>query len=316
MSDKVLLSVSGFEHDAWLKQLQYLAPERTFVSDITSDTLDEIKYAIVWKQPKGLLDALPNLEVIFSAGAGVDHIIHDETLPNVPVVRIVADDLTNRMSEFIVWQALDHLRQGELYRSQQTEKIWAEDRMQVAASDVTVGIMGMGVLGQDAARKLSIMGFRVLGWSRTRKNIEYASMFSGIKELDAMLAQAEILICLLPLTPDTYGLINRALIDKLNSNGPLGGAVIINAGRGGTHIESDILNALNDGTLAAVSLDVFETEPLSQASALWAHPRATLTPHIAAASNPMALIPVIIAQMDHYERTGNLFNLVDKSRGY
>jgi glyoxylate/hydroxypyruvate reductase A len=134
------------------------------------ETDPSIEYAIVWKQRPGLLSKLPNLKVIFSLGAGVDHVFADPDLPDVPIVRVVSPNLTTRMSEYVVWQVLDHHRLGPRYRAQQASRIWYEDRDQKAAADITVGIMGLGELGRDAAAKLQVMGFAVTGWSRTPRN--------------------------------------------------------------------------------------------------------------------------------------------------
>jgi glyoxylate/hydroxypyruvate reductase A len=315
MARKILLAVTGFDEALWQKEIERLAPEFKVVTEITNDA-DDIEYAIVWKQRPNILNALPNLKIIFSAGAGVDHIFKDDTLPDVPIVRVVADDLTSRMSEYIIWQALDHLRQGARYRKQQAESIWQEDKAQPAASAVTVGIMGIGALGMDAAIKLKMIGFNVLGWSRTQKNNTHIDTFSGSDGLSEMLAKTDILVCLLPLTSETHGIINTQLIARLKSNGPLGGPVLINAGRGGLQNETDILAALDNGSLAAASLDVFEQEPLQQDSPLWTHPRVMVTPHAAAASNPLAIIPHIFKQISAYERGEALENLVDISAGY
>lgn len=315
MARKILLAVTGFDEALWQSEIERIAPNFEVVTEITNDSND-IEYAIVWKQRPNILNALPNLKIIFSAGAGVDHIFKDDTLPDVPIVRVVANDLTSRMSEYIVWQALDHLRQGMRYRAQQENRLWQEDKAQPAANAVTIGIMGIGALGMDAASKLQVIGFNVLGWSRTPKPNAGIETFSGSGGLDTMLARTDILVCLLPLTDETRGIINAQLISKLNRNGPLSGPVLINAGRGGLQSEADIIAALNDGALQAASLDVFEQEPLESDSPLWAHPRVTVTPHAAAASNPLALIPHIFKQIAAYERSEALENVVDREAGY
>ena len=315
MTKKILLAVTGFDETLWQAEIERMAPDLEVITNITDDAAD-VEYAIVWKQRPNILSALPNLKVIFSAGAGVDHIFKDHTLPDVPIVRVVADDLTNRMSEYIIWQALDHLRQGARYRKQQAGHVWLEDKAQPAADSVTVGIMGIGALGMDAAIKLKMIGFHVIGWSRNPKHNSEIETFSGTEGLDDMLSQTDILVCLLPLTDETRGIIDAQLLSKLKRSGPLGGPVLINAGRGGLQSEADILAALNDGSLIAASLDVFEQEPLADDSPLWSHPRVTVTPHAAAASNPLALIPHILKQIAAYERGETLENLVDRKAGY
>jgi len=312
----ILLSVTGFDPAVWLEELKRQAPGRRIVTEPDGDGDPSIRYAVVWKQRPGILNRLPNLAAIFSIGAGVDHIFKDPEVPDVPIVRAVADDLTERMSEYIVWQVLDHHRKGPRYRRQQADRVWNEDRMQPAARDVTVGILGLGLLGLDAARKLRLLGFNVAGWSRTEKTVEGIDTHAGEEGLDGFLAVSDIVVCLLPLTPATGGILSKPLFARMKRRGPLGPATLINAGRGGLQNEADILAALENGWLGAASLDVFQTEPLPETSPLWTHPRVTITPHAAATSVPAALIPPMIAQMEAYERGEPLTNLVDRQAGY
>lgn len=307
----ILLAVTGFDPIVWRDALAALAPQRSVVSDGETFDRADVDYAIVWKQRPGALDNLPNLKAIFSIGAGVDHIFGAEQLPDVPIARAVAPDLTARMSEYVVWQVLDHHRLGPLYRRQQLAKIWHEDVRQPAASDVTVGIMGLGVLGRDAARKLQALGFSVRGWGRTAKRQDGINYYSGVAQLDAFFSGCQMVVCLLPLTADTRGILNASLFAAMDNN-----TVLINAGRGGLQVERDIVAALDSGKLGAASLDVFETEPLPADSALWHHPKVTITPHAAASSMPHALVPPIIEQMNAFERGEPLVNLVDKNAGY
>lgn len=312
----ILLSVTGFDPVIWLEELQRQAPHRATVTEPNSPTDPAIRYAVVWKQRPGILNSLPNLEAVFSIGAGVDHIFADADVPDVPIVRVVADDLTERMTEYVVWQVLDHHRKGPRYRRQQAERVWNEGRMQPAARDVTVGILGLGVLGLDAARKLQTIGFKLAGWSRSEKSVEGIDTYSGDAGLERFLAISDIVVCLLPLTPKTRGILSKPLFAKMKRRGPLGPATLINAGRGDLQNEADILAALENGWLGAASLDVFQTEPLPETSLLWAHPRVTITPHAAATSVPAALVPSMVAQMDAFERGEPLTNLVDREAGY
>lgn len=312
----ILLSVTGFDPAVWREEIERAAPGRTVVTEPDGPDDAAIDYAVVWKQRPGVLNRLPNLKAIFSIGAGVDHIFADPNVPDVPIVRVVADDLTERMSEYVVWQVLDHHRKGPRYRRQQAEKIWNEDRMQPAARDVTVGILGLGVLGLDAARKLAMLGFEVAGWSRTEKEVDGIATFAGDDGLAGFLAVSDIVVCLLPLTPTTRGILSKPLFARMKRRGPLGPAVLINAGRGDLQNEADILAALENGWLGAASLDVFQTEPLPETSPLWTHPRVTITPHAAATSVPSALIPPMIAQMEAHDRGEPLTNLVDRDAGY
>ncbi|MCP3056182.1 2-hydroxyacid dehydrogenase [Aurantimonas marianensis] len=299
----------------WLEALKAAGGDRPIVLEPTTSADTAIEYAVVWKQPPGLLENLPNLKAIFSLGAGVDHIFADKRLPDVPVVRIVADDLSSRMSEYIVWRVLDHFRRGRAYRSQQAQKIWHE-RMQPAAREITVGIMGFGELGQNAAAKLRPLGFRIAGWSRTEKSVAGAETFAGQAGLDGFLAATDILVVLLPLTAETRGIINTGLLSRLKRQTPLGGPVLINAGRGGLQNEAAILDALDQDILLEASLDVFNVEPLPASNPLWSHPRVFVTPHAAAISDPDALAPVVMRQIAAHERGEPLRGVVDRKAGY
>jgi glyoxylate/hydroxypyruvate reductase A len=300
----------------------YRDPLRKLLPDRRLATLDEIgeradiRYALSWRHPAGALAGLPNLKAVFSLGAGVDHMLDDPLLPDAPIVRFVDENLTNRMSEWVVLHALLHLRQQKLYDQRQAARHWEEDLDQPAAKDVRVGIMGLGELGQDAAQKLTAMGFRVAGWSRTEKRLAGVDCFHGGAGLDAMLARTDILVVLLPLTAETRGVLDARLFAKLARDGRLGGPILINAGRGRLQVEADIVAALDSGVLKAVSLDVFETEPLPQDSLLWGHPRVYVSPHSAALSEPRAVVAGIAAQIEAYERGEALRNVVDRGRGY
>jgi glyoxylate/hydroxypyruvate reductase len=275
----------------------------------------EIHYAAVWKPVPGELSTFPNLKAIFNLGAGVDAVMADRTLPDVPLVRVAVDDLTGRMTEYVVLHVLMHHRQELYLRDSQREKRWAP-KFQWPASAITVGIMGLGTLGTDAAAVLRRIGFQVLGWSRTLRQIDGVDCFHGSTQLEPFLARTDILVCLLPLTPDTKGALSRDVFLRLNRKSPLGAPVLINAGRGGLQNEPDILACLDDGTLGAVSLDVFAQEPLPPESPFWTHPKVVLTPHNAADTDPDAISGYVADQIARFEQGGRLENVVDRRRGY
>ena len=297
-------------------RLQAALPRRRIVTPAEIGARGDIRYAVSWRHPAGALADLPNLQAIFSLGAGVDHIFKDPLLPNAPIVRVVVADLTNRMSEWVVLHALLHLRQQKLYDQRQVARHWEEDLEQPAARDVRVGLMGLGELGQDAAQKLKMMGFVVAGWSRAERRLAGIDCFHGADGLDAMLAKTDILVVLLPLTAETRGILDARLFAKLARDGRLGGPILINAGRGGLQVEKDIVAALDSRVLKAASLDVFETEPLPQDSPLWGHPRVYVSPHSAALSEPGIIVAGIAAQIEAYERGEPLPNVVERGRGY
>ena len=255
------------------------------------------------------LAGFPKLVLIFSLGAGIDHLTSDPALPDVPVIRVVDPDLTMRMTEYVTLQVLMHHRRQELYRAQQARRLWRDHDDQPAASDVAVGMMGLGVLGRDAVEVLRRIGFDVAGWSRTPKSISGVETFHGADQLDAFLARSEILVCLLAAHAATEGLLNLRSLRKLKRDGALHGAYLINAGRGMLQVDSDILAALEEGTLAHATLDVFPTEPLPADSPMWTHPKVTVTPHNAAALMPNALVKYVLAQIDPREAGHPLANV-------
>lgn len=311
----LLVAIKGWSPDEWIMRFRAAAGSRPVFDARADFDSAAIHYAAVWKPEPGLLARLPNLRAVFNLGAGVDALLADKTLPDVPLCRIVNPDLTARMTEYVVLHCLMHLRQVEAYRALQAEARW-KPLHQPSAREVRVGIMGMGVLGKDAAEVLMRLGFQVAGWSRTRADMPGVETFAGEAELPAFLGRTDMLVVLLPLTPQTRGILNRNLFTKLGRDGVLGGPVIINAGRGGLQIEADILSALDDGTLKAASLDVFEAEPLSSSSKLWAHPHVIITPHVAADSTPEALVSVVLENIALHEREGRLRDVVDRSVGY
>ncbi len=271
---------------------------------------EEIDYALVWAPPRGLLASLPNLKVVFSVGAGVDHFASDPELPDLPVVRMVETGLTEGMTEFVVMSVLQHHRFMIDYALQQKERQWHVIQ-QIAAGRRRVGMMGLGVLGRDALEKLRPFGFALRGWSRSPKRIGGVDCFHGDEGLRDFLAGCDILVCLLPLTDETRGILNAETFGRLPP-----GAALINAARGGHQVEDDILAALDSGQLSGATLDVFNREPLPAESPLWAHPRIVLTPHAAAMTMPETACVAVVESIRRYEAGQPLENLIDWSRGY
>ncbi len=302
--------------ERWKSRFDQVCSDRRvlLLPDAAFDPAD-IHYAAVWKPAPGELAAFPNLRIIFNLGAGVDALMADSTLPKVPLVRVAVDDLTDRMTEYVVLHVLMHHRQELYLRASQREKRWAP-KFQWPASAISVGIMGLGTLGSNAALVLKRLGFRVSGWGRSPRQIDGIESFHGNAQLEPFLRQTDILVCLLPLTPDTRHILNRELFAKLNRVGPLAAPVLINAGRGGLQNEADILACLDDGTLGAVSLDVYATEPLPADSPFWTHPKVVLTPHNAADTDPDEISKYVAKQIERFEAGGTLENIVDPARGY
>lgn len=314
-AQSILLTTGSWRPEPWVAAIQTGDPQRPL--HVWPDLPDSsaIAYALVWEPPAGVLASLPNLNAIFSLGAGVDALLSQPDLPDVPIVRVVNPDLTQRMTEWIVLQVLIHHRRQRDYDRQQAARLW-KDLRQPAARDVRVGIMGLGALGRDAAMALRRLGFDVAGWSRRPANLSDIACFHGNGALDRFLGRTDILVALLPLTPETRGILATPLFDKLARDGALGGPVLINAGRGGLQVEADIAAAVEHGVLIGASLDVFEREPLDPASPLWSLPNVVVTPHAAAASAPEALIPPILDQIRDFEAGKPLENVVDRNAMY
>jgi glyoxylate/hydroxypyruvate reductase A len=271
----------------------------------------EIDYALVWRPEPGLLASLPKLKLILSLGAGVDHIFSDPTLPSgVPIVRLVDPYLTDAMSEYAALQVLRLHRRDLDYQAQQRAGIWRE-LPQKTAPERPVGILGFGEIGQNAARKLAALGFPVAGWSRRGRPVAGFRMYAGNTGLPDLLAASEILVCLLPLTAETEGILcarNFAFLPQ--------GAFLVNAGRGRHLVEEDLIPALDSSQLSAAALDVFREEPLPLDHPFWRHPRILVTPHIAGLTNPATAAPIVLDAIRRFEEGRPLPNQVDPVRGY
>ncbi len=317
MKRKILIDVK-FDSIGQFEPFMKLMPDIQIVNwndkSGRPDDLSGIQYALGWKADAGLFSKLRDLEVMFSVGAGVDHMLIDPTLPDLPLVRFVDTKLTTRMGEWVCLQCLLHLRQQLTYLRQQSQKLWL-DHPQPDAGSLRVGIMGMGVLGQHTAQKLLTLGFQVNGWSKSKKDIEGIRCFDEFG-LDQFLAQSDMIVGLLPHTSQTTGIFDQALFSKLPRQTPIGGPVLINGGRGKSQVEADIITALKNGTLGGVSLDVFEHEPLNQQSELWALENVVITPHVASVSDNQSLAEHVAGQIQRFESGLPLQHVVDKIAGY
>jgi glyoxylate/hydroxypyruvate reductase A len=309
----LLLHLSDVDEAAWARRYAEALPGVTVVRQSDSYDPKAVDYVFVWKPKANAFDGLGNLKAVLSLGAGVDALLKHPALPDKPIVRFVDADLTQRMTDYVVAQVTFHQRLGTRFKRDQASRTWKQ-LYPPAAGETTVGVMGLGELGTDAADKLKALGFTVLGWSRSPKSIEGVETFAG-DDLDSFLGKTDILVCLLPLTPETTGILNYGLFQKLRRKLD-GGPVIVNAARGGHQVEADIVKALGDGTLGAASLDVFQIEPLPADSPLWALDNAYLTPHIAAISNIDAGVRYFSQIIRDHEGGKALPNVVDRGRGY
>jgi len=309
----LLLHLSDVDEAGWARRYAEALPGVDVVRQSESFDPAAVDYVFVWKPRPDAFDGLSNLKAVFSLGAGVDALLKHPALPSAPIVRFVDADLTQRMTDYVVAQVTMHQRQFTRFKRDQAVRSWKQF-YPPAASETSVGVMGLGELGTDAVDKLKALGFTVLGWSRSPKTIAGVRTWSG-DGLDDFLAATDILVCLLPRTPDTTGILNYDLFKKLRRKLE-GGPVIVNAARGGHQVETDIVKALGDGTLGAASLDVFQVEPLHPESPLWALDNCYITPHIAAISNIDAGVRYFSRILLDHEAGKPLPNVVDRGRGY
>lgn len=307
----LLYACPTVDREGWIKALTAAWPGIDVRVWPDTGNKAEIDYAFVWKQPAGILSDLPNLKVIFSLGAGVEHVLTDTTLPDhIPLVRMVDPTLVTGMVEFVVMRVLHYHRFMPDYEAQQKAGVWKQ-LPQLLPSERRVGILGLGELGAACAKALTGFGFDVGGWSRTAKDMAGLQGFTGPEQLDAFLARTDILVCLLPLTDQTRGILNRRTLSALPK-----GAYLINAARGGHLVEDDLTPLLDAGHLAGATLDVFAVEPLPAAHPFWTHPKITVVPHAAALTHPGTASRIVAANIDRHRRGEPLHNVVDRARGY
>ena len=273
---------------------------------------EEIDAAVIWgAQYLQELRRFPKLGLIVSMGAGVDHLtLPPGPPPGVPVARLKDTMLTQGMAEWALMNVLRFHRQDPEYRALQASRTWEELPPPVTA-ERRIGILGLGEISGATARLCAHLGFPVMGWSRGPKTLPGIDTFHGPAGLDAMLARTDILVCLLPLTPDTRGVINARTLGLM----PRGGW-LINGGRGGHQVQGDILAALDSGHLAGAALDVFEPEPLPADHPFWAHPKVFVTPHAASFTIPSSAAPQVVENIQRLRAGRSLINLVDFAAGY
>lgn len=269
-----------------------------------------IEVALVWRPPAGLLASLPNLRLIQALSAGVDTLLADPTLPDVPLCRMVDQSLTRTMVEYVLAQVLFYHRDLDFYDEQQRRASWRLV-MPKTADERSVGVMGLGEIGRAIAQSLAQAGFRVRGWSRSKHEMEGIETFAGQDSLRAFLAGTEFLVCVLPLTSETEGLLNAQLFAALPQ-----GAVLIHVGRGRQLVEQDLLDAIDCGQLRGAVIDVFAIEPLPPQHPFWRRPRIRITPHVAGYSLPQTGAAVVAENIRRLRAGRPLLHLVDRRRGY
>lgn len=308
----VLLSTKSNAMEAWRDALLALDPTLDIRLFPDSGDPAEIEAAVCWTQhDMAELRRYPNLRLLVSMGAGVDHLLRPPgPPPGVPVARLKDERLTSGMTEWVLLNVLRFHRQDLEYRAQQAARVWDE----LPAPDTSrrrVGFLGLGELGLAAARACAALGFPVQGWTRSPRDVPGIETFHGADGLAAMLARTDILVCLLPLTPQTRGIVDARSLALLPR-----GAFLINAARGGHVVAEDLLAALDSGQVSAAALDVFEPEPLPADHPFWGHPRVLVWPHAASITIPASAAPQVVENLRRAREGRPLLNLVDFSAGY
>lgn len=308
----LLFMCAGEDFDVWSSALKTEMPDLDIRRwpDGVGDP-DDIDVALVWQPPRGALARFPNLRLIQSLGAGVEHVLRDSELPaGVPVARLIDPGLRTGMVEFVTLEVLRHHRRDPEYRALQSRAEWRR-LPQTLSRDRRIGILGLGHLGAACAETLRGFGFPVAGWSRTPKTIDGVTCHHGDDGLFAMLERTDILICLLPLTPETEDILDATTLGALPR-----GAVLINAARGRHVVDDDLIEALDNGQLSAASLDVYREEPLPDGHPFWRHPKIVVWPHAAAWTLPDSGAPVIADNIRRLEDGRELSGRVETRRGY
>lgn len=295
---------------AWARHFAAHAPEVPF--RIWPDIGDPaaVRYLAAWTMPPDVASAFPNLEVIFCVGAGVDQLDLAQVPAAIPVVRMIEPGLVEGMVEYATLAVLALHRHWPAYIAQQREGRWQTLPIRTAPTR-RVGVMGLGILGQAVLEKLRGFGFRCAGWSRTPRDLEGIDCHAGPGSLPAFLARTDILVCLLPLTEATRGILDARLFDALPK-----GAALVNVARGPHLVIEDLLRALDDGRLSAAILDVTDPEPLPADHPLWTHPRVIVTPHVASQSQPETSAAAVLENVQRHRRGEPLVGIVDRARGY
>jgi glyoxylate/hydroxypyruvate reductase len=298
----------GRDVTSWIQNIQKLEPSINVQVYPDISDYSAVEAVMVWQQPKGILHEFPNLKLICSMGAGVDHILGDDSIPeHIPITRIVDEKLMVSMTTYVVMAVLTHQRQLDRYIMQQEQQIWDMSNPEL---DCTIGIMGVGELGNDIAEKLMNLGYQVIGYGNSPKS-DTAYPYYNATQLDEFLSKVNVLVCMLPLTPKTENILNMGLFEKCRQ-----GTYLINVARGRHLVEEDLLEALSQGFLSGAMLDVFRTEPLPESHPFWKSEKIRITPHIASVTNPDAATPQILENYRRIRNNEPLNNQINRLKGY
>jgi glyoxylate/hydroxypyruvate reductase A len=294
----------------WARLFAAKAPDIPFHIWPDTGPADKVRYLAAWLPPPDMARQFPKLQLFFSTGAGVDQLDLAALPPALPVLRLAEPGVVAGMVEYATMAVLALHRDLPSYIHQQRESRWATHRV-YPASKRRVGVLGLGVLGCAVLAQLRGFGFQLAGWSRTRRALDGVACYAGPEELPAMLASTDILVCLLPLTPETRGMLNAALFRQLPR-----GASVVHAGRGAHLDHQALLDALETGHLSGAVVDVTDPEPLPAGHPFWAHPKLLLTPHIASMTQPETAVDQVLDNIRRHQAGMPLVGLVDRPRGY
>jgi glyoxylate/hydroxypyruvate reductase A len=306
---KVLLQMPGRDAESWRAALAAALPEAEIA--VWPDMPGDPDYALVWRPPPEVFTHVRAPKAIFNLGAGVDALLSVPTLPpDVPVVRLTDAGMAEQMAEYVTLAVLRAYREMDAYEAQQREGSWLP-RPRLAKAGFGVGLMGFGVLGQAIATALAPFGFPLSCWSRGPKSAAGMTSFAGTSELPAFLATAKVLVCTLPSTPETDGVLDAATLSQLPK-----GAHVVNVARGELVVDADLLALLDSEHLGGATLDVFRTEPLPSDHPFWHHPRVTLTPHVSAATLIPDSVAQVAAKIRRLESGQAVAGVVERERRY
>jgi glyoxylate/hydroxypyruvate reductase len=294
----------------WARFFAERAPHLPFRLWPDIDDPADVRYLVAWVPPDDIASTFPNLELVFSVGAGVDQFDATKLPAHIPLVRMLEPGIAETMVEYVTMAVLALHRDLLHFIAQQKEQVWREIRITPAARR-RVGVMGLGQLGQAVLERFKAFGFPLAGWNRSPRDIEGVTCYAGVKALPDFLARTDILVCLLPLTDETRGILNADLFARLPR-----GAGLVNVGRGPHLIEADVLAALDSGALSGAVLDVTEPEPLPAGHPFWSHPRILLTPHNASMTSPDTAVDFVLDVIGRHRRGEDLPGRVDRARGY
>ena len=306
---KVLLQMPGRDVEAWRAAVASALPEAEIA--VWPVAPADPDYALVWRPPAELFARVRPGKAIFNLGAGVDALLAVPTLPrDVPVIRLADAGMAEQMAEYVTLAVLRAYREMDAYSAQQRDAHW-QPRPRFATRDFGVGLMGFGVLGQAIAAALAPFGFPLASWSRTRKSVDGVTSLAGSAELPIFLAKTKVLVCTLPSTPATTGILDRGALSQLPH-----GAHVVNIARGDLVVDADLIALLDSGHLAGATLDVFGTEPLPVDHAFWHHPRVAVTPHVSAVTLIRESVAQVAAGIRRIEKGEPAAGVVDRQRGY